>query len=225
MPPPRHARLADFRVGVVLDDPFCPVTAEVRAVLEQAVEQLRTAGATVAPGWPAGIDPADQLGTYRRLLRAFFQAKAPGEPPRPLSSRQHAADESRRMQARATWQAAFRDLDAFLLPAAFTAAFPHDHAGPPSDTTFVHSGRVLLTAEGPRPYDDLLGWQTFATLAGLPATVAPVGRTQGGRTQGGLPVGIQILGPYLEDATPIALAGHMVEQAGGWVAPPGRVGA
>lgn len=42
----------------------------------------------------------------------------------------------------------------------------------------------------------------MASLANLPATVAPVDRTATG-----LPIGIQIIGPYLEDRTTIELAG------------------
>ena len=36
-----------------------------------------------------------------------------------------------------------------------------------------------------------------------------------------LPVGMQILGPYLEDATPIAIAGRMADAVGGFEPPPG----
>ena len=81
------------------------------------------------------------------------------------------------------------------MPTALVAAFPHDQAGTPLM-------RVLATPRGDRPYLDLCFWTSFALLAGLPATTAPVGFTPGG-----LPVGIQIVGPYLEDATPIDLAG------------------
>jgi amidase len=40
-----------------------------------------------------------------------------------------------------------------------------------------------------------------------------------GRTPEGLPCGIQILGPYLEDATPIDIAGRIAELTGGFVPP------
>ena len=63
---------------------------------------------------------------------------------------------------------------------------------------------------------DLLFWISFATLAGLPATTAPVGLTRSG-----LPVGIQIVGPYLEDATPIDLAGRLADLLGGFRPPKG----
>jgi amidase len=76
--------------------------------------------------------------------------------------------------------------------------------------------RVLATPRGERPYPDLCFWVSFASLAGLPATTAPVGLTPGG-----LPVGIQIVGPYLEDATPIDLAGRLGDVIGGFRPPPG----
>ena len=44
-----------------------------------------------------------------------------------------------------------------------------------------------------------------------------------GLTRGGLPVGVQILGPYLEDATPIRAAAGMAEVLGGFRPPPGYV--
>jgi amidase len=46
--------------------------------------------------------------------------------------------------------------------------------------------------------------------------VAPVGLTNTG-----LPVGIQIMGPFLEDATTIDIASKMAGVIGGFVAPPG----
>ena len=42
-----------------------------------------------------------------------------------------------------------------------------------------------------------------------------------GLSDDGLPVGMQIIGPYLEDRTPIAFAEAMERAFGGFVAPPG----
>ena len=53
-------------------------------------------------------------------------------------------------------------------------------------------------------------------MAYLPVTMAPVGLTSQG-----LPVGIQIVGPYLEDRTTIDFASRLREMIGGFVAPPG----
>jgi amidase len=78
------------------------------------------------------------------------------------------------------------------------------------------SARTIATSAGPRPYTELSAWISFATLTGCPATVAPVGRTDAG-----LPVGVQILGPYCEDATTIDIARRMADVTGGFTAPPG----
>jgi amidase len=88
-------------------------------------------------------------------------------------------------------------------------AFPHDAGPSPFE-------RPLATPSGPRPYMDLCFWISFASLAGLPATTAPVGLTRNG-----LPVGLQMVGPYLEDSTPIDLAGRLGDLIGGFRPPPG----
>jgi amidase len=63
---------------------------------------------------------------------------------------------------------------------------------------------------------DMINWVAPATLTGCPATIAPIGRTPAG-----LPVGIQIMGPYWEDATTITFADLLAQEEGGFVAPPG----
>jgi amidase len=230
LPPSRHRRLSDYRIGYVLDDPHCPLSSDVRETLESAVAALRKAGARLEEGWPDGVVPREQFETYWYLLSAFFafnlkdedleeergraadpaggldalQAQARVNPHKHFQ-----AASSRRMVARAIWQDYFRTHDAFLMPTAFVAAFPHDHRMP-------QEIRRLATPEGSRPYRDLMFWISFATLTGLPATTAPVGLTRDG-----LPCGIQILGPYLEDATPIGVAAGMADVVGGFRPPVG----
>ncbi len=67
-----------------------------------------------------------------------------------------------------------------------------------------------------RPYWDQVVWAGLATLGHLPATVAPVGKTSEG-----LPVGVQIIGPYLEDRTTIDVARLITREIGGFEPPPG----
>jgi amidase len=229
LPPARGARPADYRIGYVLDDRLCPVLPEVKEALSGAVEALRRAGARLDEGWPTGLAPADQYESYLHLFFALSYAPQMREEQleemRRRAARQDGSMEARiakaavaphkafmaangaRMGARATWREYFRTHDAFLIPAGFTAAPPHDHAPALS--------RMIKTPTGERPQNDLFFWISFATLAGLPATIAP-----SGRTPAGLPVGIQIVGPYLEDATPIAVAGHLADAIGGF-RPPG----
>ena len=230
LPPARAARLADYRIGYVLDDPLCPVSPEVGDTLRGAVEALRKAGATLEEGWPQGMKPEEQYDAYLTMLYATRAGPRRDDPLEELRKIAAAYDGSYRAKraraitapqgfyqqadrrgrgARGLWQAYFRTHDAFLLPTAFVPAFPHDQSP-------VFFDRVLQTPGGPRPYSDLLFWISFATLAGMPATTAPAGLTRGG-----LPVGIQIIGPYLEDATPIDLAGRLADVLGGFRPPPG----
>lgn len=230
LPPARGAKLSDYRIGYVLDDPRCPVSPEVGDALAATVEALRKAGAKLDEGWPRGVNVGEQYDAYLFLLYAMF-TRTPRDDEldelRKLAANQdgsyrakyalavtgpyrlYQAADGRRRAARAIWQGFFRTHDAFLLPTSFVPAFLHDH-------TPRFFDRVLATPKGPRPYSDLLFWISFATLAGLPATTAPVGLTRGG-----LPVGVQIVGPYLEDATPIDLAGRLADLLGGFRPPKG----
>jgi Asp-tRNA(Asn)/Glu-tRNA(Gln) amidotransferase A subunit family amidase len=64
-------------------------------------------------------------------------------------------------------------------------------------------------------YVDQLAWPGIATLPGLPATAIPLGLSPEG-----LPVGVQIVGPFLEDRTPLRLAEIIEREFGGFVPPP-----
>ena len=76
------------------------------------------------------------------------------------------------------------------------------------------SARRLDVDGQAEPYNNNFVWAAPATGAGLPATVAPIGRTETG-----LPIGVQIIGPHLEDLTPIQFA-QLLEQAFGGFVPP-----
>jgi amidase len=204
--PPRHQRLADFRVGVVLDDPGAPVTDEVGAALSDAMDALARAGAGVVEGWPDGIDPAQSAESFGFQVGLFFAFNQPGtEEFAPLAV--VVEQEHRRQTARAAWSRYFAQVDVFLCPTNFTAAFPHDPR--PFDE------RTIATPQGERPYAEQPFWIAHASLAGLPAVAAPVGRTPGG-----LPVGVQVVGPPFEDDTAISFAELLEDVTGGFQPPP-----
>lgn len=52
-------------------------------------------------------------------------------------------------------------------------------------------------------------------MTGFAATVAPIDRSADG-----LPIGVQIVGGYLEDRTTIAFAGLLEAEFGGFTPPP-----
>jgi amidase len=203
--PPRHTRLAGARVGVVLDHDQAPVSSEVAAVLSDAVDGLARAGAKIVEGWPDGVDPVAVAESFGFHVELFFAYEEPGEGLPPLA--EAIEHEHRRMAARAAWTRYFEDVDVFLCPATFCPAFPHDPR--------PFEARTIATPEGDRPYTNLAFWAAHASLPGLPAVTAPVGRTPGG-----LPVGAQVVGPLFEDDTAITFAGLLGEVTGGYRPPP-----
>jgi amidase len=204
--PPRHTRLEDYRVGFVLDHVKAPVSSEVAAPLSNAVDALARAGATVVEGWPDGVDPTRNYESFGFHVQAFFAFQQPGENFAKLS--EFIDHENRRMAARAAWNRYFDDIaDVFLCPVNFTPSFPHD-TGP-------FEQRTIATREGERSYNDQAFWVSHASLTGLPAVAAPVGRTPGG-----LPAGAQVVGPLYEEDTAITFAELFGDVIGGYEAPP-----
>ncbi len=108
---------------------------------------------------------------------------------------------------RARWLALFQDVDVVLCPPMPIAAFPHDHSPQFARKLDIDGAQV--------PYNDQSVWAGIAILNGLPATTAPIGRTEGG-----LPIGVQIIGGYLQDPTTIAFAGMIEREFGGFTPPP-----
>jgi amidase len=199
--PARHARLADFRVGVVFDDTHAPVSSEVAALLSDAVDAVAGAGATITEGWPEGIDSGDEAESFGYHVGLFFAFQEPEDRFENIGA--FVEQENRRMSTRAAWSSYFTGVDVFLCPANFTAAFPHD--------TRPFDERTITTSEGEHPYTNQPFWISHASLAGLPAAVAPIGRTPDG-----LPVGVQIVGPLHEDDTALAFAELLAGVVGGY---------
>jgi amidase len=113
-----------------------------------------------------------------------------------------------RSRERRDWQRLFAAWDVVLAPPFSTPAFPHD-GSPDLDA------RRLDIDGASRPIGDQLVWASMATLPGLPATTVPLERTREG-----LPVGVQVIGPFLEDRTTIAFARLIEREFGGFVPPP-----
>lgn len=109
---------------------------------------------------------------------------------------------------RDSWSQFFTNHDVLLAPVAFSTAFPHVEEG----NLYT---RQLPGDHGNRPYADLLSWTVQFGYVHLPSTVVPAGWTPSG-----LPVGIQIVGPYLGDRTTLEFARVVESITGGWRVPP-----
>jgi amidase len=108
----------------------------------------------------------------------------------------------------ARWRALFQEIDVVACPVLPTVAFSHDHS--------PQRARKLDVDGVPQRYNDQVVWAGLATLTGQPATAVPIARSPEG-----LPIGVQIIGPYLEDRTTIAFAELIERSFGGFVPPPG----
>ena len=232
LPAPRATKLADLRLAFWLDDSAYPVDTEVAAVLDDAAAALRGAGAQVIDAKPEVVLP-DVFRLYQQFLypillstmgkRSFdnmveLADSLADDDDGPLARTARFATQryrdwvfagEKREKLRALMAEYFVGVDALLMPVAMVAAIPHDHSDPFPE-------RVIEVNGADRPYTDLMAWVALPTLTHLPATVVPVGRTASG-----LPVGIQIVGPYLEDRTTLAVGRLVEELAGGFVPPPG----
>jgi amidase len=227
LPPPRGRELSDLRVGVWFDDEACPLDAEVRTLLDGAVAGLEAGGAAVDVDARPGATLAKLADTFLGLLQAALSGgftsaaierfAADAEDSQVALSRRRTALRhrdwlrlnERRLQLRQRFEELFARVDVLLLPVMPCAAFPHDQSEPLAARTVHFAGQD-------RPYWDAITWMAPAGACYLPATVVPVGLTEAG-----LPVGIQIVGPYLHDRTTLQLARHVEALAGGCPRPPG----
>ena len=125
-----------------------------------------------------------------------------------LSHRDWVMADGDRTRLRAQWRELFRSFDAVICPIMPTPAYVQDH------TPEQEARRIIIDSEA-HPYPDQLAWPGVATLPGLPSTAIPTGLSPAG-----LPTGVQIVGPWLEDRTPLKLAELIEREFGGFVPPP-----
>ena len=216
LPPSRADRLEDFRVVAWLDDEFCPVDPSVGAVLQAAVEALEDAGARIDHDRRPDLDPMTASVDGANLIGAATDISdsdaltAPDVDAGGMSHRQWDVLHRERGELRQRWAEFFTQVDVLLCPVTPVPAFRHvqSELGP----NWAHS---VLSDFGDLPYRHLLRWNTLIGSAYLPVTTPPIGRTEDG-----LPVGIQVVAPYLHDHTALAFAEAMAPVTGGYQPPP-----
>jgi len=194
------------RVATWLDDPYCPVDREVAAVLERAASALAEQGVVVEPAHPLGVrlDASDRI--FRQLLCGAASKDGATDPDDTRERRARLGGEgaeasyqewsdanAARQRLRVRWREFFTRYDAILLPVAPNLAIEHDHR-PFADR------RVSIDGQ-PRPYWDQAVWAGLTGVAYLPTTVVPAGLDARG-----VPIGVAVAGPYLEDLTTLAAA-------------------
>ncbi|HEY7869894.1 MAG TPA: amidase [Methylomirabilota bacterium] len=239
LPPPRRDRLGDYRVAVLPPIPWHLVDEQIWAAQQDLAARLANLGCVVKEAQPEGLgDHREYHGFYRTMLAAVTGARMDAETRRQRSAMYRKAGDDlslahargydgsagdyilwhgRREQHRAAWRAFFRDWDILLAPAINVLAYPHiDRAWPMDDSDLT----LTLPVNGrPQPYLQSLCYPALSTVPGQPATAFPVGLS---REE--LPIGLQAIGPYLEDLTPIRFAALLAREVGGFRKPAGYEG-
>ncbi len=229
LPPSRHDRLSDFRVAVLPPISNIPVDGQILSAVSDLASKLRGLGIRVTVSQPVELGDVREFFKLRaRIVAAFSASRLSGESRKAeMRAARASGDEVRaawadglegrasdylawfgqREQYRAAFRAFFRDWDVLLTPANVVNAFPHDDR--------PEEERMLDVNGTPVPYGLQSRYAVLANLPGLPATVFPVGFTKSG-----LPIGIQAIGPYLEDRTSIRFAHLVAQEFGGFRPPP-----
>jgi Asp-tRNA(Asn)/Glu-tRNA(Gln) amidotransferase A subunit family amidase len=208
----------DLRIGYYVDDGFNTPTAETREAVEKAAAALEGAGYQTEPFRPDVLDRARELwfvifvecsamllrpmingreGAISANLREFL-TMAEGHPPLTAERLLHTLLERDELRLRLLER--MEKMPILLAPVSTNPAFRHEEVG--------------WGKEHPADYLRTMTYCQHYNLLGNPVAVVPVGRSEEG-----LPIGVQVIGrPYREDEV-LAVASRLEERFP-WSPPP-----
>jgi amidase len=234
-PPLARRDVKAARVAIWDEEAGWPLSSDVRAGVRRAGDALSQAGAQVEHAKPA-IDGRRLMEFYQTILTAQIGA---GLPEHLLETYEAQRSADRRLVAeggRAAIGAAYRlraaasyrevvrakveqqahkeilaeffgRYDAIVMPIVLVTAFPHQQQPGFQDR--------LLDVDGEQvPYPHVLDWISLAT-----ATHTPSLAVQAGQTTAGMPVGVQIVGPWHGEDRLFDLAAAVEDALGGFRPP------
>jgi amidase len=215
---PGQEELRAHRIGFFEDDGLVPVTPETRGAVQSATAALREAGFLVEAFRPRTLEALRKLwwkffvqcgamfyapeirGKESQLSPIFseFLAIAAGAPPLTATELLDAWAELDLLRAKTLEE--MKEWPVLLCPVASIPAFRH------GERTWTIDGQAV-------EYLDAVRHTQWFNLLGAPAAVVPVGRSQEG-----LPIGVQIAARPFEDETVLGIAA-VVDAAFGYRAP------
>ena len=211
----RPRSLAGLRIGASVDFGYAAVSAPVRAAFASAVTVLQTLGAEVSMDGPM-LDPRILEHTLKPIAFTEQAAAVAGRTIADLSESEpnyrdvvsagriysgtdYVEAGYRRGQTRNAFLKLFERVDALVTPTVAVTAFD--------------AGQLGVGEVNGHPTDPHLGWSPFSwpiNLTGLPAATIPCGFDDDG-----LPIGLQIVAPWLDEPTIFRIAAAF-EQACPW---------
>jgi amidase len=229
--------LSDFRVALWADQKSFSVDRRCVDAMHEFAKDLQRAGVKVDEDARPEIDPLASDDLYVAML---FNTVSDGMPEEVLALTERVAADMKaaarsypariakavrfnhheflalaeeQAQLCLAWRRFFERYDVILCPIMPTVAFAHDQSGEGPGHIAQYSRTTLV--DGRRvPYMNGLQWPGLVTVANLPATAIPTGRFIDG-----MPMGLQAIGPFLEDRTTLRFA-QLAEQAVGGFVPP-----
>ncbi len=226
--------ISGARIAVWDDEKGWPLSAEVRAGIDRAADALSRAGAKVEHRKP-DISGEELMYTYTAILTAVLSPDYPKEmfdafeaarPSDLKAAREGRLDAAANYRLRMT--ASYREIvdhlvvrqrlkdrlaqffethDAILMPIDPTPPIPHLTEIPFQAREIDVDGKTF-------PYVSMLSWIAPAT-----ALHAPSIAVQAGRTKSGLPVGVQIVGPWRGEDRLFDYAAALEDALGGFTRP------
>jgi aspartyl-tRNA(Asn)/glutamyl-tRNA(Gln) amidotransferase subunit A len=209
------ASLNGLRIGASSDLGYAAISPDVRAAFNKALAILDSCGAQVTIDGP-GLDPGILEHTLKPIAFAEQAAAVASKTTADLASsesdyrdvvsagRRYSGTDYieagyRRGQARNAFVKLFERVDALVTPTVAVTAF--------------EAGQIGVDRIDGATVDPHLGWSPFTwpiNLAGLPAATLPCGFDRDG-----LPIGLQIVAPWLDEPTIFRIAAAF-EQAQPW---------
>ncbi len=222
--------LDGLRVALTLTDERFPVASDVQSQLRVFADRLSDAGAAVTEA-PLPVSVFDGFRSWQDLVLPQIGAMLSDEHAAAFAGLEALdagndimlrsgqglmlrwrdvlrADQQRQIQ-RKVWAEHFTTYDVALAPPMATTAFPHDTERDfPSRTVDIDGTEFAHT--------DLTAWPGAICAMLLPVVVLPTGRTP----VTNLPVGVQVIGPYLRDRWLLDVAARLDVVAGCFAQPP-----
>jgi Asp-tRNA(Asn)/Glu-tRNA(Gln) amidotransferase A subunit family amidase len=218
---PRTVNVKKIRVAWFVEDGHVPVREDIQKVVEQAAAALQAAGLKVCERRPAGLAQAHEIweGLIRMNVQNFLLllcagreadlhpatlltlAKVKAGPPITLERYLQLC-----LARDALWTEVRRfmnDFDVLLCPVVPVPAISHAQ----TPTLSIRDKEV--------DYVQAFSLAQAVNLLNCPAAAVPAGRSQEG-----LPVGVQIVGRPFEEHVVLAVAAELEQRLGGWVMPP-----
>jgi amidase len=231
LPEARTEKIEEIRIAVWPEEEYAEVDSEISSLIRQTASDLKSAGATVEEV-PPPFTFKESDDVYSKLLNPLMLAGAPEETLQQLDQlakevedddmsslaktargasimyRDWVVVNAKRQYMRQQWKEFFTKYDVILAPVCVVPAFKHSH-GP-------YQARYLTINGKDCEYWNSTLWAGPAVMANLPSTSTPIGLTESG-----LPVGLQVTGPFLEDKTCIAVSKMIRDVRGGFRIPQG----